>query len=183
MKIIPKKLPTKIRFLVSIAWITLIFSNPINGQTEKGFTSWYIGIVEDGSLLSFNLDHTFIQKGNWRWSGKIGVGINMEFPLCLDVCTHFTREYITLPLRGSALYSNNNKHYWEFGLASTILFSYDIFDEPDQDLNILPIVGFRKMIFKERWLLRIFSSWPVYRSNNDRSIYYPIGISLGKKFE
>jgi hypothetical protein len=138
------------------------------------------GMMEDGTILSLTMNYDILSDGDWGCSVKGGVGFNVEmssffiFSLFSD-----SKRYVSVPLRISALYSKNRSHFLELGLASAYHFNRERDGMQEMELMILPVIGYKYIKLNNGFTLRVFDTWPVYKSNKEYGYNLPVGVSIG----
>ena len=155
---------------------TSIFWRPVNNVHVNLFGG-------DGSVLSINYEHLYVVEDHFLLTGKMGMGYNQEFQICIFGSCPPPEQYFTIPhhITGNL---GKNRHFFEFGLGGTMVLGNTY-----QHYYLYPLLGYR--IQPVRWNklnFRIFGSIPLWglestpwgpSKEGSTIMFLPFGISAG----
>lgn len=170
--------------IITLLLTLLIFGTTVFSQANtqlkqyRPSNSISINLLVDASLISLNYERLLTIGQSVLYTGKIGLGYNEEFNLCLYSSCGTSRSYLTVPHHFSALFGKS-RHFLELGLGGTIILG-----DTTQPYFLYPIVGFRFLPLKSNKVnYRIYGQWPILMDETDDILFVPIGISLGISFD
>lgn len=133
----------------------------------------------DASGLSVGYERLFKIGENFFLAGKIGLGLNKEFRICifsLD-CQKPAEKYISVPASLTINYGEN-KSFLEVGIGGSKLHG-----NIDQHYWIYPIIAYRAQpLIPGRFNFRVFAAFPFSGYENGEILFLPFGISTGVVF-
>lgn len=136
----------------------------------------YLSLLGDGSLFALNYERFFEIKSNLFLAGKIGIGHNEEFRICIGPCSP-SEKFLTIPHQVTANFGSR-KNFFEVGLGGTVITG-----ETKENYFLYPIISFRRESLKpKRFNLRIFASVPFTGLDTRDILFWPVGISFGRNF-
>jgi len=140
------------------------FLRPINNVN--------LSLFGDASILSLNYERFFVNNRKFFLAGRIGVGYSESQGLPAE-----NTSLVGFPLHLTGNYGER-KHYFEFGLGSTLLF-YGKMDY--WDFALYPVVGYRFQPYKkDKFSFRLFASYPLTDKIDIKNYwFFPIGVSVG----
>lgn len=150
------------------AGLTLFAQN-----NDRPLNSIQINLLGDASIISINYDKQFLISSTFILSGKLGLGYNEEFKICVWGPCSPSEKYMTIPhhITGNI---GKGRHFFEFGLGGTIISG-----SADKNYLLYPIVGYRILPLNSNKVnFRIFGQIPFSGLPED-IIYIPVGLSLG----
>jgi len=145
----------------------------------KPQNSIYVNLLGDASLISVNYDRQIEVSPTLLVSGKLGLGFNQEFQICLFGNCNFSapKKYLTIPHHITANFGKD-RHLFEIGIGGTVLFG-----NTSQPYFLYPIIGYRNIRMGSNKLhFRVFSQIPFSGIETDDILFFPVGISLGGSF-
>lgn len=144
----------------------LVDSRPKNGL--------YLNFLGDGSALSVNYERLFFLRQDFIISGKLGLGFNEEFQMCLGGCNSVPEQFTTIPHHVTGNYGKG-KHFFEFGFGATYASSI-----ATRYYLVYPMIGYRLLpLMTNKLSFRIFGQIPFSGLESTSFIFSPIGLSLG----
>jgi hypothetical protein len=155
----------------------LIAQAPIEPASSRPLNSIYINLLGDASLLSMNYERNFLISNSFLISGKLGLGYNEEFQLCIFGPCSPPDNYITIPhhITGNV---GKGRHFLEFGLGGTLING-----NTSQTYLLYPIIGYKLLPLKPNKLnFRIFGQIPFSGLVTEDILFIPVGISIGISF-
>lgn len=166
--------------LILAILISLSAGMTASGQDNYGpgntrpLNSINLNFLGDASIISLHFERLFPVNTSWLISGKLGVGYNEEFQLCLFGSCGPKRSYVTLPHHITAVYGKN-RHFVETGLGGTYLFG-----DTEQNYFVYPIIGYRFMSRgPDKIIFRIFVQVPFSGLDTEDIVFVPVGVSIG----
>lgn len=166
--------------LILAILISLSAGMTASGQDNYGpgntrpLNSINLNFLGDASIISLHFERLFPVNPSWLISGKLGVGYNEEFQLCLFGSCGPKRSYVTLPHHITAVYGKN-RHFVETGLGGTYLFG-----DTEQNYFVYPIIGYRFMSRgPDKIIFRIFVQVPFSGLDTEDIVFVPVGVSIG----
>jgi len=131
-----------------------------------------LGLFGDASILSLNYERFFINNRKFFLAGRIGISYSESQGLPAENTSLFG-----FPLHLTGNYGER-KHYFEFGMGSTLLF-YEKMNY--WDYALYPIVGYRFQPYKkDKFSFRIFASYPLTDKIDMKNYwFFPVGVSVG----
>lgn len=168
-----KKLVLTIILVIS----TTILSAQKNSDSTKTrpINNININLLGDASLISLNYERLFFIRPIFMLTGKLGLGYNEEFQVCIwGPCTT-PNKYLTIPLHITGNVGKG-RHFFEFGIGGTRIIGHT-----NQPYYIYPLIGYRlNPLKKNRVNFRIVGQIPfsgvLY---TDDILFVPVGFSLG----
>ena len=146
-------------------------------NNERPLNSIQINLLGDASIISINYDKQFLISSTFILSGKLGLGYNEEFKLCIWGPCSPPEKYMTIPhhITGNI---GKGRHFFEFGLGRTVING-----NTNQNYLLYPIVGYRILPLNSSKLnFRIFGQIPFSGLETEDIIFIPFGLSLGISF-
>jgi hypothetical protein len=158
---------------------TFLFAQNNGDSTDiRPINNINLNIFGDASIISLNYERLFLFNKYFFITGKIGIGYNEEFKLCIFGPCSPPEKYITIPhyITGNL---GKGRHFIEFGLGGTIING-----KTNQHYWLYPIVGYKLQPLKSNKVnFRIFASIPFSGLYSVEDIYFiPFGLSLGVCF-
>jgi len=144
----------------------------------RPFNSIDLNLLGDASIISINYDRQFLVSPSFILSGKIGLGYNQEFQLCVfGPCSSPPHKYLTITHHITGNFGKG-RHFFEFGLGGTIIIG-----NTTQPYLLYPIIGYRFLPLRSDKLnFRIFGQIPLTGLETDDIMFLPFGLSLGISF-
>jgi len=136
-----------------------------------------LNLLGDASIISINYERQFLLSPNFILSGKLGLGYNTEFKICIFGPCSPPENYLTIPhhITGNI---GKERHFFEFGLGGTIING-----NTTQHYLLYPIVGYRILPLRSKKIsFRIFTQIPFSGLETDDIIFIPFGLNLGLSF-
>lgn len=162
--------------LIFILSETALFAQNLE-ENPRPFNNIYINLLGDASVISVNYERLFFVNPTFALSGKLGLGYNQEFNLCVFGSCGPERSYLTIPhhITGNL---GKGRHFFEFGLGGTVIVG-----NTAQQYLLYPIIGYRLQPLKSnRVNFRIFGQVPFSGLNPEDMIFVPLGVSVGISF-
>jgi len=157
---------------------TLLFAKDNRDSTDiRPTNNINLNLFGDASIISLNYERLFLINQNFFITGKLGIGWNQDFQLCLFGTCQPTKYYLTMPhhITGNL---GKGRHFLEFGLGGTIING-----KTNQHYLLYPIVGYRLQPLKSnKVVFRIFGSIPFTGLEAENILFVPFGLSLGVRF-
>jgi hypothetical protein len=158
---------------------TFLFAQNNRDSTDiRPINNINLSICGGASIISLNYERLFLINQNFFITGKLGIGYNEEFKLCIFGPCSPPEKYITIPhhITGNL---GKGRHFFEFGLGGTIIIG-----KTNQHYWLYPLVGYRLQPLKSNKVnFRIFGSIPFSGLNSvEDIIFIPFGLSLGVNF-
>jgi hypothetical protein len=159
--------------------IIVICSACLLGQNYSGLFSSrprnniYLNLLGDASIISINYERLFVSTPSTFLSGKLGIGYNEEFQLCIfGPCSSPPDKYLTIPHHFTCNYGlRESIHFLEFGFGGTLINGNEYY------LDL--IIGYRIQPKNSNKLnFRIFVSIRLRDGGGD-ILYIPGGLSIG----
>jgi hypothetical protein len=133
-----------------------------------------LSILGDASLISFNFEKLYFINPNYFISGKLGLGYNEEFQICLFGPCQPPEKFVTIPHHITWNFGKK-KHFFELGLGGTFIIG-----NTSQPYLFYPIVGYRIHPLKfNKVNFRLFVYYPFTGEDLDDILLIPVGINLG----
>jgi len=154
---------------------TLLAQPPRDSSDITPYTvsSMNINLLGDASLISLHYEGRKFVRSAVFITGKVGLGFNEEFRLCLFGPCSPPQRYLTIPHHVTANFGGS-KHYFELGMGGTIISG------SDRGYFLYPIIGYRRQpLAGKKVSFRVFGQLPVVHPNNNNILFSPVGISLG----
>ena len=166
------------RIIIALLLFNSIFSHS-QDSTEpidtRLLNSIYVNLLGDASIISINYERLLIASPNSFFSSKLGIGYNEEFELCIFGPCSDQKKFLTIPHHFTVNFGKG-KHFFEFGFGGT-----GIIGNPNQPYVFYPMVGYRLLPKQSKKLhFRIYGQIPL--GEDDRILFIPIGVSLGRSF-
>jgi hypothetical protein len=164
-------------FILLSARVVLFAQETIISYDSRPLNSIYINLLGDASIISINYDKQFLISSNFILSGKLGLGYNEEFQICLEGSCPSPDKYLTIPhhITGNI---GKDRHFFEFGLGGTIISG-----NTPQKYLLYPIVGYRILPLQSKKVnFRIFGQIPFSGLETKDILFVPFGLSLGVSF-
>jgi hypothetical protein len=142
--------------------------------------SIYLSLPGDVSLIAFNYEKQVFISPTFIITGKVGLGTNQEFQLCLfGPCSSPPEKYLTFPhhITGNI---GKGRHFFEFGVGGTWMKG-----SISRTYLLYPILGYRIQPLQASKLnFRVFGQVPFTGLDSDdyNFIFIPLGISFGVSF-
>lgn len=162
---------TSILSLLLIRLLAQDKPDPIGDIPESNIN---LNLLGDASLISINYERLFFVNSTSFLTGKIGVGYNEEFQLCIWGPCSPSEKYLTIPhhITGNL---GSGRRFIEFGLGGTIISG-----NTNQNYLLYPIVGYRQLLLESNTVnFRIFGSIPFSGLDTEDILFVPIGLSVG----
>jgi hypothetical protein len=154
---------------------TFLFAKNNRDSTDiRPINNINLNICGDASIISLNYERLFLINQNFFITGKLGIGYNQEFQICLFGTCSPPEDYLTIPhhITGNL---GKGRHFLEFGLGGTIING-----KTNQHYLLYPIVGYRLQPLKSNKVnFRIFGSIPFTGLETEDILFIPFGLSLG----
>lgn len=159
--------------MMSMAVVAQNNENAIDTRPMNGIS---FNLLGDASLISVHYDRLILLGPSFMLSGKLGVGYNEEFQLCIfGPCSSPPGKYMSIPhhITGNL---GKRKHFFEFGLGGTLILGNTV-----QPYVLYPMLGYRFLPLRSGKInFRIFGQVPLSRIED--ILFVPFGISLGISF-
>lgn len=163
--------------LLIISGITLFAQNTTDSTLTRSLNSVSINLLGDASLISANYERLFPIRDNVILTGKLGLGYNEEFKLCLFGSCSPAKKYTTVPHHFTTILGNR-RSYFEFGVGGTIVLG-----DTEENYFFYPMIGYRISSRNPKGVtFRIYVQYPISGVETEDIIFFPIGLSLGVKF-
>lgn len=166
--------------LTGILWCTgivLFAQNPGEPLDSRPLNGIYLNLLGDASLISVNYERIVFVSPAFALSGKLGLGYNKEFKLCLFGVCPPADEYATIPHHITVNFGKG-RHFFEFGLGGTLISG-----NKSQPYLLYPIFGYRILpLSSNKTNFRLFAQIPFQRLEKPGILFSPIGLSLGVSF-
>ena len=136
----------------------------------------FLNLLGDASIISINYERLLFISPDFFLAGKLGVGYNEEFNICLSgECPSESFTTITHHITGNL---GKGRHLVELGLGGTIING-----NTDENYLAYPIVGYRLHPLKSgKVSFRIYGSVPFTGLDTEDILFMPVGISVGISF-
>ncbi|WP_418262714.1 hypothetical protein [Flavobacterium faecale] len=152
--------------------------NHIDSTPKRPLNSIFINLLGDASIISANYEKLFFVNSSFILSGKLGLGYNEEYELCIfGSCSSSTEQYLTIPHHITGNWGKG-RNFFEFGLGGTIING-----NTSQNYLLYPIVGYRLQPLKSNKVnFRIFGQIPFSGIETVDILFIPFGVSAGVNF-
>ncbi|MFO7573964.1 MAG: hypothetical protein R6W67_02250 [Bacteroidales bacterium] len=146
-------------------------------EAERPSMTFYVNFLGEGSLLSLNLEKSFLNTTLFFLNGRAGAGFSTQLGECLsDPCETNPSDFLILP-HHLTFCIGKGKHYFEAGIGGTVILG-----NTTQHYIPFPTAGYRMHpVQKSRVYLRIMASYPLVKELADIS-WLPYGVSIGMSF-
>ncbi len=171
------------RKILLLTAILLIAKTSLFAQTQeeiiapRPLNSINLNLLGNASLISIDYERQFIIRPTLILSGKLGIGYNEEFMLCIYGECPSPDTYLTIPhhVTGNI---GKGKHFFEFGIGGAIING-----NTTRPYLLYPIIGYRFLPLKSKKInFRIFGQIPLSGFDVGGVIFSPIGLNLGISF-
>jgi hypothetical protein len=167
-----------VTFILLITTTGLFAQHAAESMDSRPLNSICLNLLGDGSLISGNYERQFFVKSIFFVSGKLGLGYNKKFQLCIfGPCSSPPDKYLTVPhhITGNI---GKGRHFFEFGFGGTIFMG-----KTTQPYLFYPIVGYKILPLRSNKLnFRIFGYIPFSKTQTGDILIIPFGLSLGLSF-
>ena len=149
---------------------TVTKSRPLN--------AFSINILGNGSLLSVNYEVVHFIQPSFFITGKLGVGYNEEFQLCIfGPCSSPPSNFATIPHHFTGNLGKG-RHFFEFGFGGTLISG-----NTSEHYLLYPIIGYRLQPLQPlKANFRLFGHIPFSGLETEDILFSPLGLSLGLCF-
>ena len=155
---------------------TVLFAQR-NGDSRENrpMHSVNLSLLGDASMISVNYQKLYQVRPNFLVSGKLGLGYNQEFQLCLfGPCSTPPENFLTIPHHITGNWGGGWS-FFEVGLGGTLVLG-----PISQNYLLYPMIGYRLQPLKsDRLNFRIFGHFPVTGIESNYILFIPIGFSAG----
>ena len=167
-------------FFLFLLVCKILYSQEINIDTipPRPMNSFNLNLG-DASGISLSYERLFKIGENFLLAGRIGLGFNEEYRLCLfpHDCETATEKYLSVPASVTMNFGKMKK-FFEVGIGSTKLHG-----SLDQHYWLYPIIGYRfQPLIAGKFNFRINFSFPFGGYNMDDILFAPGSISTGVLF-
>ncbi|NHK29701.1 MAG: hypothetical protein FK730_00015 [Asgard group archaeon] len=165
-------------FILTIVFLifgTFLFAQNRNDTRPQNNIN--LNLLGDASIFSVSYERIFFISSNFFLTGKLGLGYNEEFRLCLFGSCPPTEKHLTIPhhITGNL---GIERHLFECGIGGTIITG-----NTNQNYLLYLIVGYRLQPQKPNMVtFRIFGSIPFTGFWTEDILFIPLGLSLGISF-
>jgi hypothetical protein len=156
----------------------MVQSQENNLEIKRPMNAIGVSVFGDASIISANYERLFYVDTNIVLTGKVGIGFNEEFQLCVfGPCSNPPDRYITMPHHFTANFGKN-RHYLELGLGGTPFFQGAF-----EAYVLYSIIGYRFIPKKRNGLsFRIHFDIPLTGLKKLDIVFVPGGINPGFSF-
>lgn len=163
-----------ISIIFAISSTFLLAQKNSDTLTTRPQNSFALNMFGDASITSVGYERLFANKPGFFLTGKIGIGLNQEFKICVWGPCDPPEMFLTIPHHITANFGKG-RHFLEIGLGGSIIAG-----NTRQHYFIYPILGYRFQPIKSKKLnFRIYGSIPFTGMNTDDIMFIPVGLSLG----
>lgn len=164
------------RIVLSLFILVIALTASAEQFTTRPPNNISVNIAGDASLCSLNFEHVFDINEHVFLTGKMGLGYNEEFQLCLfGPCSDPPEKYINLNVHATGNFGKGH-HYLEAGFGATLTSG----SGGSQYFILYPLLGYRVYPFRtQKIYFRIFGSYPLVGLDNIDLLYAPAGLSVG----
>jgi hypothetical protein len=133
-----------------------------------------LNLLGDASIVSANYEKLFQSGSFFLITGKVGLGYNREFQLCVFGPCPAPHDYITVPHHITGIFGRG-RHFAEMGLGGTLILG-----PTRQHYLFYLTVGYRLQPLRSNKVnVRIFVQIPFIGLNTEDIIFAPFGVSVG----
>ncbi len=153
----------------------LIYAQETNNKADSfPSNNIYLNLLGDASLISINYEKKFYVRPNYFLSGKLGVGYNEEFEICIWRECEPPQSYLTIPLH-ITVNVGKGRHFFESGIGGTVFKGAETYD-----FLLYTILGYRLYpLRKNKVSCRIYGEIPYSGMLTESILFIPVGVSLG----
>jgi hypothetical protein len=175
--IIPDTILMRMSVLIWFSAVScMIITSHCPGQDpDRPLNNISLNLNGDASLLSIHYERLILINHRIFFTGNTGIGFDEPtLGYSMGYNSPPDQYLITFPHHISCNFGRG-RHFFEVGAGGSYLWT-----KKDRQYFLYPVAGYRMQPMRsERVNLRIYCAIPVMNTGNEKTIFNPVGVSIG----